>query len=140
MMFVEFLKRHKTFIIYLFWGGIATLVNIGIFMLWLRLGWNYQVGNVVAWFLAVLVTYISNKFFVFSSPFRNIYLFLREMLSFFIVRLFALLLDLIIIWLGITLLKYNSFLVKLFDNVVVGIANYIVSRWFIFVDRVNGKK
>lgn len=139
-MFVELLKKHKTFIVYLFWGGVATLVNIGTFMLWLKLDWNYQIGNVVAWFLAVLVTYISNKFFVFNSPFHNVSLFLREMFSFFIIRLLALLLDLIIIWVGMTLLKYNSFLVKVFDNVVVGIVNYIFSRWFIFVDHSNGKQ
>lgn len=134
-MLYDFLKKHRTFIIYIFWGGVATVVNIATFMLWLKLGWHYQTGNVIAWLLAVFVTYFSNKFLVFSTPYHGVLHLLRELGSFLIVRLFALLLDLLIIWLGIKILHYNSFLVKVFDNTVVGIANYVISRWFIFTDK-----
>lgn len=119
----------------MFWGGVSTVVNIGTFMLAIKLGWHYQTGNVIGWFLAVLVTYTSNKFLVFSSPYQGIAHLFRELSSFFIVRLVALAMDLFIIWLGITILHYNSFMVKLFDNVFVGIVNYIVSRWFIFTEK-----
>jgi len=134
-MLSDFLKNHKTFIVYIFWGGIATLVNIATFMFWLKLGWHYQTGNIVAWLLAVLVTYFSNKFLVFSTSYHGIVQLFQELGSFLIVRLLALLLDMIIIWLGMKVLHYNSFLVKVFDNTVVGIANYVVSRWFIFTDK-----
>lgn len=131
-MIIKFLKRYKSFIVYVFWGGTATVVNIGTFMLAIKLGWHYQTGNVLGWFLAVLVTYFSNKFLVFSSSYQGMQHLLRELLSFFIVRIFALFLDMLIIWLGIKVLQYNSFCVKLFDNVVVGIINYVISRWFVF--------
>lgn len=132
---IKFLNKHKSFIIYVFWGGVATVVNIGTFMLAIKLGWHYQTGNVLGWFLAVLVTYLSNKFLVFSSAYQGIRHLFREMSSFFVVRLLALAMDMIIIWLGITILHYNSFLVKLFDNIFVGIVNYVVSRWFIFSEK-----
>lgn len=128
----DFLKKYKSFIVYVFWGGVATVVNIGTFMFSIKVGWHYQTGNILGWFLAVLVTYFSNKFLVFSSPYRSAVYLLRELFSFFVVRIFALILDMLIIWLGIKILNYNSFLVKVFDNAVVGIANYVVSRWFIF--------
>lgn len=134
-MFCDFLKNHKIFIVYIFWGGVATVVNIATFMGWMKLGWHYQTGNVIAWLLAVFVTYFSNKFLVFSTPYHGMFQLFQELGSFLVVRLFALLLDLIIIWLGIKVLHYNSFLVKVFDNTVVGIANYVVSRWFIFTDK-----
>lgn len=134
-MFNNFLQKHKTFIVYVFWGGVATIVNISTFMIWLKLGWHYQTGNILAWLLAVFVTYFSNKFLVFSSQYHGIKQLLTELGSFLIVRLFALGLDLIIIWLGIKVFNYNSFLVKVFDNTVVGIANYIVSKWYIFTDK-----
>lgn len=130
-----FLKKYKSFIVYVFWGGVATLVNISTFMLAIKFGWHYQTGNIVGWFLAVLVTYFSNKFLVFYSSYHGWIHLIRELASFFVVRLFALVIDMFIIWLGIKILHYNSFLVKLFDNVVVGIANYIVSRWFIFSEK-----
>lgn len=131
-MIIKFLKKHQSFIVYVFWGGTATVVNIGTFMLAIKLGWHYQTGNVLGWFLAVLVTYFSNKFLVFSSAYQGMKHLLRELFSFFVVRIFALLLDMLIIWLGIKVLQYNSFVVKLFDNVVVGIINYVISRWFVF--------
>lgn len=134
-MFSHFLKKHQTFLIYFFWGGVATLVNIGTFMFCIKIGWHYQTGNVIAWLLAVLVTYFSNKFLVFSTQYHGMVQLLQELGSFLVVRLLALGLDLIIIWLGIKVLNYNSFLVKLFDNTVVGIVNYLVSRWFVFTER-----
>lgn len=134
-MLISFFKAHQTFIIYVFWGGVATLVNIATFLLWLKMGWHYQTGNILAWFLAVLVTYLSNKFLVFKTKYQGIMQISRELLSFLFVRLFALGLDMVIIWLGIKVLHYNSFLVKVFDNVVVGVANYLVSRWYIFADK-----
>lgn len=134
-MLVNFFRAHKAFIIYIFWGGVATLVNIATFMFWIKMGWHYQMGNIIAWFLAVLVTYLSNKLLVFKTKYGNFSQLLRELFSFLCVRLFALLLDMVIIWLGMKVLHYNSFVVKVFDNVVVGIANYLVSRWYIFADK-----
>ncbi|KRM23425.1 GtrA family protein [Ligilactobacillus acidipiscis DSM 15836] len=104
-------------------------------MLWLKLGWHYQAGNILAWLLAVFVTYFSNKFLVFSSKYHGLGQLLSELGSFLVVRLFALALDIVIIWLGIKVLHYNSFLVKLFDNTVVGILNYLVSKWYVFTDK-----
>lgn len=104
-------------------------------MFGLKLGWHYQTSNIIAWLLAVFVTYFSNKFLVFDSPYRGIPQLLRELFSFLIVRLLALLLDMVIIWLGIQVLQYNELLVKIIDNTVVGIINYIVSRWLIFDNR-----
>lgn len=134
-MLINFLRNHKTFIIYVFWGGVATLLNVFVFMFCLKMGWHYQIGNILAWFLAVLVTYLSNKFLVFKIRYQGLFQLIRELLSFLIVRLFALVLDMFIIWLGIQVMRYNSFVVKLFDNVVVGIANYLISRWYIFTDK-----
>lgn len=130
------LKKQKTFLIYFFWGIMATIINIGVFMIWFKIGGHYQVGNVVAWLSSVLVTYFSNKFIVFHTPFRNILSFSRELLSFLLVRLLALLLDVVIVWLGIKIFRFDTFLAKVIDNVVVGVINYLVSKRFIFINRI----
>ncbi len=134
-MIIAFLKNQKTFLFYAIWGCIAAAVNIGTFLLWLKLGWHYQLGNVVAWFTALLVTYFSNKFLVFDTPYHGIAQLVSEFGSFLIARLMALGIDIVIIWVGIKVLNYSPFLVKVIDNIVVGIANYIVSRWLIFTDK-----
>lgn len=130
------LKKQKTFLIYFFWGIMATIINIGVFMIWFKIGGHYQVGNVVAWLSSVLVTYFSNKFIVFHTPFRNILSFSHELLSFLLVRLLALLLDVVIVWLGIKIFRFDTFLAKVIDNVVVGVINYLVSKRFIFINRI----
>ncbi|KRL06014.1 GtrA family protein [Liquorilactobacillus oeni] len=125
-------QKYKAVIAYLFWGVVTTVINIGIFMVWVKLGLNYQVGNVIAWFFAVLVAYISNKIWVFSTPFRNMHSFFTEMGSFFFFRIMTLVIDIIITWIGITLLQWDTFIVKVLDNVVVVLANYFFSKWYIF--------
>lgn len=131
-MLTNFWEKHKAFIVYVFWGGVATAVNIGAFMLLIKFGWHYQTSNVFAWFLAVLVTYFSNKFLVFHTPYKGASSLFRELGSFLLVRLLALVLDIIIVWLGIKTWHLNSFLVKAFDNAFVGSINYVISKWFIF--------
>ncbi|KRL97706.1 GtcA family membrane protein [Liquorilactobacillus satsumensis DSM 16230 = JCM 12392] len=125
-------EKYKAVIAYLFWGGVTTVVNIGIFESWVSMGLNYQLGNVVAWFFSVLVAYISNKIWVFTTPFRNIRSLLSEMSSFFFFRLLTLVLDVIITGIGISLLKWDTLLVKVLDNVIVIVANYFFSKWYIF--------
>lgn len=134
-MLAEFIKEYKNFIIYVFWGAVSTLVNVSTFLICTKLGWHYQAGNVLAWLLAVLVTYFSNKFLVFKTKYNGFMELVRELASFFVVRLFALFLDMVIIWFGMKVLNYSSVLVKVFDNIIVGIANYVVSRWIIFVEK-----
>ncbi|GBG95765.1 cell wall teichoic acid glycosylation protein [Ligilactobacillus salitolerans] len=134
-MIARLIKKYCSFLTYVFWGGVATLVNIGTFMVSIHLGIHYQMGNVIAWLLATLVTYLSNKFLVFHSGYHGVQQMLRELSSFLCARSLALLMDFVIIWTGISLLRYPALAVKIFDNVVVGILNYLVSKWVIFSEK-----
>lgn len=122
---------------YLFWGVVTTVVNIGVFQ-WLSSGahLNYQVANVIAWFLSVLVAYLTNKVWVFNSHYTTVKAFLAEFAKFYFYRALTLLIDVLFMYVGVTLLKLNSplqqLLVKTVDNVVVIIANFIFSKFLIF--------
>lgn len=62
--------RYYSVLSYLFFGGLTTLINIVVFtVLNSTTGWNYQISNVIAWFLSVLFAYITNKRWVFNSRF-----------------------------------------------------------------------
>lgn len=136
---IALIKKFRSIIAYLFWGVVTTIVNLGVFQ-FLSSGvhWNYQLANVIAWFLSVLVAYFTNKVWVFGSHYSTVKAFLKEFFWFYFYRALTLVMDVVIMYVGVTVLKYNSpiqqFIVKIIDNVVVVIANYIFSKWLIFHD------
>ena len=123
---------NKAVISYLFWGVVTTILNIGIFMLIVKIGVNYQVGNILGWLAAVTVSYFTNKVWVFYSRYMELKNTLKEMGRFFFYRIVTLIMDLVITFVGISLLGINSFIVKIIDNVVVVVCNYIFSKLLIF--------
>ena len=133
----ELWNKYKSVIAYLFWGVVTTIVNIGVFQ-WLSSGihWNYQLANIIAWFVSVLVAYLTNKVWVFGSHYTTFRAFIVEFIKFYFYRALTLLIDIVFMYVGVTLLGFGSaiqqLVVKILDNVVVVIANYIFSKWLIF--------
>lgn len=135
-------NKYKSIISYLFWGVVTTIVNLGVFQILSPvLHWNVSLSTVIAWFASVLVAYFTNKVWVFGSHYTTIHDFIIELLRFFFYRGLTLVIDLIITYIGINVLKFDTpiqqFIVKFVDNVVVVIANYIFSKWLIFKDNKN---
>ncbi|KRM93089.1 GtrA family protein [Lentilactobacillus senioris] len=126
-------KQYQEVISYLFWGVVTTVVNIGIFIILKHItGWNYQIDNAIAWFVSVVVAFISNKAFVFKSQSVSLSQTAREFVSFTGGRVATLLIESLILWVGISLLHGNDVIVKIIDNVVVVIINYFWSKWAVF--------
>lgn len=141
-MIKELWNKYKSIIAYLFWGVVTTLVNLTVFqILSPGLHWNVALSTVIAWFASVLVAYFTNKVWVFGSHYTTFSDFVVEILRFFFYRGLTLIIDLIITYVGITLLKFDSpmqqLIVKFIDNVIVVIANYIFSKWLVFRDNRN---
>ncbi|BAP86293.1 membrane protein [Paucilactobacillus hokkaidonensis JCM 18461] len=125
--------HYASVINYLFFGGLTTLINIGVFTMFNQFtSLNYQLANIIAWFLSVLFAYITNKLWVFSSKTNTRTALAREIASFFLFRGLSLLLDILIMWIGISLLNYNPLIVKIIDNIIIVAANYVFSKLFIF--------
>lgn len=133
-------NKYKQVIAYLFWGVATTVVNIGVFQ-WLSSGvhMNYQVANIIAWFLSVLVAYFTNKVWVFNSHYTTVKAFAVEFVEFYFYRGITLLIDVAFMFVGVTLLHFNSplekLVVKTLDNVVVIIANFVFSKFLIFTEK-----
>ncbi|ETY74865.1 GtrA family protein [Lactiplantibacillus fabifermentans] len=125
--------KYKSVILYLFWGGVTTILNIVSFYVFKNnLNINYQVANVMAWFITVLVAFLTNKSWVFGSKFRSLANFIHELLYFYLARIATLVLEMIILYIGISLLKQSDILVKIIDNVFVIVTNFFLSKYFIF--------
>ncbi|MCC0717506.1 GtrA family protein [Clostridioides sp. ZZV14-6105] len=126
-------KRHKETILYLFFGAFTTLVNIVSYLFFTRvLSFNFMVANALAWILAVLFAYITNKFFVFESRRIELKFLFKEFLSFVSFRLLSGIIEMVIMYVMIDLLFVNDVVVKIFTNIVVIVLNYLFSKMIIF--------
>lgn len=98
----------------------------------ISINWNVQVAVVISWITAVAVAYITNRKWFFNSQAITAFEILREIFSFFMARLATLILEMVIIWFGVQLLKQNAIVWKVVDNFVVIIVNYAISKMIIF--------
>ena len=130
---VKLFEQYKSVISYLFWGVITTVVNIVVFaILSKNLHLYYQLSNVIAWFVSVLVAYISNKLWVFNSKTTGFKAIMAEAGRFFFMRTTTLILEMIILFIGISLMHGNEIIVKIIDNAIVVISNYAFSKLIVF--------
>ena len=124
---VSWYNKVKEIIWYLFFGFLTTIVNIGTFIFLDKMGVNLYLNNFIAWVMAVLFAFFTNKFFVFTSiSNKNI---ASEIGKFFLAR---------IISLGIEMLGLFIF-IEMFDImcIIVVIVNYIFSKLFVFKKNSN---
>ena len=138
-IFEPFYKKHKEILLYLFFGGVVTLVSIGTFQLFYAVfKINELVANVISWVISVLVAYATNRTWVFLSTASTKGAVAAEILSFFGGRVATLVIEEIIILVFVTLLKFNSLAVKLAAQIAVIVLNYIFSKLWIFKDKGSG--
>ncbi|HBE9727262.1 TPA: GtrA family protein [Clostridioides difficile] len=130
------LKKHRETILYLFFGAFTTLVNIVSYLFFTRvILFNFMVANALAWILAVLFAYVTNKFFVFESKRIEIEFLFKEFLSFVSFRLLSGVVEMLIMYVMIDLLFVNDVIVKVFTNIVVIVLNYLFSKMIIFKEK-----
>ena len=126
-------KAHREGILYLFFGGCTTLVNILVYGGATRLaGLNPLWANALAWVLSVLFAYATNRKWVFESAERSLAGIARELFSFFACRALSGLMDIAIMYLFVDVLHASDMLIKVLSNVLVIIVNYIASKALVF--------
>lgn len=132
---LDIYKKYEEIINYLIVGGLTTVVSLVVYyglvltVLDPNQAVQLQVANVVSWVAAVAFAFITNRKFVFKSKNKNVK---KEMVSFVSSRVLTLLMDMGIMFLTVTVLKMNDKIAKLISQVVITIANYILSKLFVF--------
>lgn len=128
--------KYKQTILYLIFGVLSTIVNILTYAFCTRnLNIEFLISNWIAWIVAVLFAYITNKFFVFESKETNIKFLIKELSSFVSCRLLSGIIEMILMYTMISLMSLNDFIVKIITNVVVVILNFIFSKLIIFKNK-----
>ena len=126
-------EAHLEGMRYLIFGALATAVNIGVYTIFYYLCHvSNSTSNVIAWIVAAIFAYFTNKILVFESKVDTKKQLLKEIVSFFGCRLLTLAIDQIIMIIAVDKLGFNGFLMKVIANIIVIILNFVFSKLFIF--------
>lgn len=133
----ELIKKvcNREVIMYLVFGVLTTMITLAVYYGLMFTVLNpdnaiqLQIANVISWIVGVIFAYITNRKYVFESKEKQQ---LKEASKFVASRLGTLLLDMLVMFIGVTLLKGNDKLVKLISQVLVVISNYLLSKLFVF--------
>lgn len=135
-------KRYEEIINYVIVGGLTTGVSLG--SKWLLLftvldaskAFELQASVVISWILAVLFAYFANRTFVFHLKSENYF---KEFASFVGGRILTLLMEMVIMWFFVTLLKLDSdtwvMVITLGCQVLIMILNYLISKFLVFIEK-----
>lgn len=132
----ELYQKYKSIILYVFFGGITTAINLIVYnVMYYYLDVSNMASTIVAWILAVLTAFFTNKQIVFGSSSWEWNVLMKEALRFFECRIGTGIFELIFMYLTVDLMKWSGFVMKLVVNVIVIILNYVASKKLIFVKR-----
>lgn len=136
----QILTKYREQLLYLIFGGLTTVVDWGVsFVLYYLWGaaiektvYLIHVANVIAWMAAVIFAYVTNRRWVFASTRRGVAAITGEFFVFAGGRVTTLLLQEAMFWIFFDMLGINEYAVKLVAAVLVVIANYFISKLFVF--------
>ncbi len=126
-------NKYKDVIPYLFFGVCTTVINVVVYWLMAHpFGMGTTISTLIAWLVAVIFAYVTNRKWVFHSKAKGRKEILEEIGSFFACRIGTGIVDWVIMLLFVDLIGFNDVIIKFLANVIVIILNYIASKFIIF--------
>ena len=131
----ELLKKYSEIIRYLIIGVLTTMVSLGVYYILTltvfdpKKAIELQITNIISWIASVTFAYFTNRSFVFQQTQK---MSLKEAVNFYLSRLSTLGIDMIMMYIFVTLLDFNDKIIKLIVQVVVIVLNYVFSKFFVF--------
>ena len=123
------LIHHRNLYVYTIFGFIAALFNTLAFMAlhsWLHIA--LVIANTIAFIISNLASFYFNQKAVFINNVDHKHSTWHKLVVFFTYRIISLIPDTLIMLVGLSWLHLNSLLVKIVDQVLIGIFNYLTTR------------
>ncbi len=123
---------------YLIVGLLTTVVSLVTYFIATRTILNpekeleLQIANIISWIFAVAFAYVTNRIFVFKSKNKNIF---GELSKFIGSRIASLIMDMLIMLVIVSIMGLSDIVGKVFSQIVVTIANYILSKLLVFTKK-----
>lgn len=131
----ELLKKYEEIIRYLIIGVLTTVVSLVTYYILVYtifdpdIALELQITNVTSWIVSVTFAYFTNRTFVFKLKEKKS---LKEAIKFYVSRISTLFIDMLLMYVFVSLLKYNDKIIKLVVQVIIIILNYILSKFIVF--------
>ena len=130
---IAFIRKYYDILAYLFFGVLTTAVNYIVYLPCFNLlGISAAVSNAIAWAVAVIFAYLTNKPFVFHSHDWSMGTVVPELAKFVGSRVVSGALDTAFIFVMVDCLRFNGNIMKLITSVLVVVLNYIASKLLVF--------
>lgn len=132
------IDEHREAVLYLFFGGLTTLVSWLTYTLFVWVGLEINASNIASWFCAVVFAFVVNKWFVFESKSLEKVGVIKELGMFFGARIFTGVLSwiifpvLVMFGLGMTVLGTEGLVAKIIVTVIEVALNWVFSNYYIF--------
>ena len=131
--------------LYLVFGALTTLVSIvtKLVIFYAVPGnpkWENTVGVVVSWICAVTFAFFTNKKYVFKNETKTKAEFFRVFVSFYGARGATLLMEWLIFFVCCDLLDISQTLITFASQVIIFIANYLLSKLFVFKNKKEDQR
>nr|WP_025080172.1 GtrA family protein [Lactobacillus hamsteri] len=125
----KLIKRHRNLWVYTIFGFIAALINTLVFIV-LHQWWHSAVviSNTIAFIISNLASFYFNQKAVFINNVDHEHTTWHKLVVFFTYRIISLIPDTLIMLVGVSWLHLNALVVKVIDQVLVGIFNYLTTR------------
>lgn len=134
-------KKHEEGINYLIFGFLAFVLNYVLYFVFAdAVSMHYMAATVLSWVLTVVFAYWTNRTFVFKSQNKETASVLVEFVSFIGARVATELLEIVLMYVMVDLCSINDKIAKLVCQVLVILANYVLSKIWIFKDTSSKKE
>lgn len=126
--------KYKEQILYIFFGGLTTLINLVASWLFKALGMSSELATAAAWLPSVVFAFVSNKLWVFESKSTKKGRLLYEIGTFLPSRLATGALDVGIMYLAGLIWQDETYflLMRVLSNVIVIVLNYLAGKLITF--------
>lgn len=134
-------KKHEEGINYLIFGFLAFVLNYVLYFVFAdAVSMHYMAATVLSWVLTVVFAYWTNRTFVFKSQNKETASVLVEFVSFIGARVATELLEIVLMYVMVDMCSINDKIAKLVCQVLVILANYVLSKIWIFKDTSSKKE
>ena len=125
--------KYWDILIYLVFGVLTTVVNYAVYLpVYNFCGISAAVSNMIAWVVAVVFAFLTNKPFVFHSYDWSAKTVVPELIKFVSCRLASGVMETVILFLAVDCMNWDGNIWKLITQVLVIVINYVGSKLLVF--------
>ena len=134
------MEKKREMIQYIIWGVLSAVLNVGLFQILILGSVDYRIANLITIIVVKIFCYVTNKFFVFRTPYEGLKVLLKEMMAFIFARGVTSILDYVGVLVLVELVNCREMLSKCIMAVVVVVVNYLFSKFFVFKKKGHNKE